>query len=100
MGIPLSVFGRKANLGEDTLDFFAAFVRRLVHMVDIQTLAVDPLRSQIAGEEADHRIHEGGNFLQKRGRCGFPQRPRKDGSYFAYSMARLSRMTLTLIWPG
>ena len=63
MGIPLSVFGRKANLGEDTLDFFAAFVRCLVHMVDIQTLAVDPLRSQIAGEEVDHRIHEGGNFL-------------------------------------
>ena len=64
MGIPFGVFGRKANLGEDTLDFFAAFVRCLVYIwVDIQTLAVDPLRSQIAGEEADHRIHEGGNFL-------------------------------------
>ena len=32
MGIPFGVFGREADLGEDALDFFAAFVRCLVHM--------------------------------------------------------------------
>jgi hypothetical protein len=45
----------------------------------------------------DIRAQEQGNGIPERNSCG---KTAGDRGYFAYSTARVSRMTVTLIWPG
>ncbi len=49
-----------------------------------------------ADEVADHQDAAGAPACGREGRAG----GRGHGGYLAYSTARVSRMTVTLIWPG
>ena len=79
------------------------------HEVDAARLAetrqqlLDGLPARLADQVADHQHPAGAGWSRGIAIGGVPESGQADrggSAYFAYSTARVSRMTVTLIWPG